>query len=649
MNIFRTDTTFGSILVPLMETMFLKFKVVLWIIILTGCASTAQTSLPELNFRSDFDLFSGPPLSDKYGDVSSVKVVFDLESQLLFFVNSTLYRYHHDFCRDQLFYTYGLAHFNEVNYTNHRQQRFLLGTINYFESLDQYALEISTSDFMPLQRLLELYKRVSDASFMKDKLAILVNSSRLQRAQVYLESYAPVVHPSEIYKNLTYQAVSKQRAYGRLRFVNDLDEEMDDLKPTDIIVINETPVYLPLVAGIIVTEFQTPLSHLTLLGQNRKIPICAYKLAYQNSDLKDLENQMVRFSVGVDTLTVERSNGSDKISTRKRREIKLKYNLTIDSIMNIESVTRKSYKAVGNKAANFAILYRLSQKGRFKTPESAFVIPFYFYDRHLATSNAQPLIDKLLLHDSLRLNTDSLRFYLQRIRNEIKQTPMDVRLLVKVKSRILYLGDYRRMRFRSSTNAEDARGFSGAGLYSSKTGILMDSTKPIDKAIKKVWASMWSFEAFSEREYYRMNHRQAYMGVLVHRSFPDEQVNGVAITKNLYRKDYDGFVVNAQIGEESVVKPSQYVVSDQFVCYPESRPRDISVDVITTSSLNNGELVMTETEIQLLANQLEIIKEYFHYHAQVAKPYFDFGMDVEFKLDGETRQLYIKQARLYND
>lgn len=58
---------------------------------------------------------------------------------------------------------------------------------------------------------------------------------------------------------------------------------------------------------------------------------------------------------------------------------------------------------------------------------------------------------------------------------------------------------------------------------------------------------------------------------------------------------------------------------------------------------------MSENEIQLLANQLDLIKKYFFHHTFTTKSYLEFGLDVEFKLEGKNRMLYIKQIRLYNN
>ncbi|MBO6518316.1 MAG: hypothetical protein JJ975_17410 [Bacteroidia bacterium] len=632
-----------------MKTYVLKCKLLWCLVFLAACGSTAQTSLQKLETWSEFQRFSGPPLSAKYGHVSSVKIVYDLEREQLHFINSSLFRYHIDFCRDVLMYQHSLEHFNMVNYGNHRRQRFLLGTINYFETLDTYALELSTSDHMSLKRLLHFYDLVKHSVYF-EKFSILLNNLRLQSGSTYLESEAAVLHPDEIYKNLNLQVVSKGQTYGRLRIVSNFKDEKKTFKPQDVLVLNETPLYLPRVAGIIVTEFQTPLSHLTILGQNRKIPICAFKTALQNEHLQALNGSFVRFQVRSDTFLVESAKRKNQ-EKKRPRSVKLKYDLTVDSLITIDNVSKHMSKSIGNKAKNFAVLKRLSTNLGYKTPESAFVIPFFYYDQHVQQTGTQRLIDTLLNAERVRDNLDSVEYYLKKIRKRIKKGTLDNGLLVDVNNRIVALGPYRRMRFRSSTNAEDARGFSGAGLYTSKTGIVGDSSKPIDKAIKKVWASLWSLEAFLERDYFGIDHSEAFMGILVHRSFPNESVNGVVITKNLYRRDYHGFVVNAQWGEESVVKPKPGVVCDQFICYPDDVETEgrAPIDIIALSNIGNGVLAMTQFEIQQLANDLESVKDYFFKHSFSGRSYWDYGLDVEFKIDGVNRQLYLKQARFYND
>jgi pyruvate, water dikinase len=614
--------------------------------------SYPQSFLQKLADKADFDKLSGLPLEDKYGRVSAVKVVFDLNSGDLYFINSKNYKYHNEFCSDQLNYLQDLAYFNEVNYSDSPARRFLLANINFFETLNVYALEITPVDLMPVPLILELYKNVSNACFFGGELKMLINCSRLQAGTDQFENRIPLLNASEIYKNLDYQCISRNSAYGILRFVDDPDQVNNQLSPMDIIVIKETPVALPRVAGIIVTEFQTPLSHLTILGQNRKIPISAYKKAFEDETLRALENQKVHYSVDGNSFHIERAEEIIK-SAGRRKPIKLEYDLSVDSLVSIPNMGKKAYRYAGNKASNFGILYKLSKRASFKTPETAFVIPFFFYDRHLEESGTSELINRLASDKSILANTDSLQLMLKKIRRSILDAPVDSALIASVSKKIRSLGNDTVLRFRSSTNAEDAKGFSGAGLYTSKTGILQNGNQSIEKAIKQVWASIWSYQAFMEREYFNIDHREVFMAILVHRSFPEEAVNGVAITKNLYRPDYYGFVVNAQLGDESVVKPDSGTICDQFICYPDQTEsiykNKNTVDIITLSNLNNEKPVMTDAEIQNLANTLEKIKRYFYARSRSSRPYLDFGLDIEFKLNGENRELYLKQVRLYND
>jgi pyruvate, water dikinase len=631
-----------------------KIRLIEFFFLMISVNIYAQSSIDELKNKDQFFRLSGLPLSEKYGQVSSVKVVYDLETKKIYFINSKYFKYHHEFCNSQLFNSdLDLEYFNKENYSDSPDRRFLLANINYFESPDIFALEISPVDLMTDDQIVFLYDIICQKSFLGSKLKLLINSSRLQTHEQILNSRIPVITAESIYKNIDYQAISKYSSNGTLRFISDLNGAIDELTPDDIIVINETPLYLPEVAGIIVTEMQTPLSHLTILGQNRRIPICTWKSAFTDGDLLSLENRKIYFKVQGDNFTVKPADNC-RSSKRKFRKISLKYDLSVDSLVDVKHMNDKAYRYCGNKASNFGILYKISKKAGFKTPENAFVIPFYFYNEHIKNSEAGMLIDSLLRNKGSFIgNNDSLKYILTSIREAIMETPIDESLVESVKGKIRSQDEFTSFRFRSSTNAEDTKGFSGAGLYSSKTGVSIRSKKSIENAIKSVWASLWSYNAFMEREYYNIDHRDVYMGILVHRSFPSEDVNGVAITKNIYRDDSFGFVVNAQKNDEKAVKPGSGITCDQFICYPDNSDNIYksknAVDIITVSNINDGKLVMTDSEIQDLANQLEIIKQFFYRHSHTSKTYINYGLDIEFKLDGENRDLYIKQVRIYND
>ena len=95
---------------------------------------------------------------------------------------------------------------------------------------------------------------------------------------------------------------------------------------------------------------------------------------------------------------------------------------------------------------------------------------------------------------------------LEKIRDTIKISPLNDNLLANVLNKMNSDTRFTSYRFRSSTNAEDLNGFNGAGLYSSYSGKLNHVKKTPQKAIKKVWASLWNFNAFEERDYFKINH-----------------------------------------------------------------------------------------------------------------------------------------------
>jgi len=629
----------------------MHWSFILPIFILISCASNSQNE-KVLHSKEQFQQWSSKPLYQKYGQVSSLKIVYDNKTKKLHFVSSEEFEYHYEFCMKRLGFPNDLGAFNDEMYSGETDRHFLLANINYYQALDKYTLEIGPSDRMSKKQLKLLFKEVQKEVFFADNLYLMLNTAHIISVMKG-DSEIPSITPSEIYNGQKYQPISKYHSFGRLRVINDWEKERDSIQPTDIIIIDDIPAVFPLVQGVIVTQFQTPLSHVTLLGQNRKIPICAHTNIFGMKSILEMNGQVVSFTVEQDTFKMEKSDVSLNNIWQQGTPIKLGINTRIDSLIPVELLDDKLSHVVGCKAANFGELYKYSKKVNFKTPESAFAVPFFYYDQHVSKSGAQQKIEALLTKNNRSRNAAEIQKDLKEIRELIQTTEVNAALLKNVERMILKSGDFRRMRFRSSTNAEDREGFSGAGIYESETGEIGNPIKPIDLAMVKVWASLWSYNAFMEREAFNIDHSTVAMGILVHRSFPDEAVNGVAITSNLYRDDYLGFVVNAQLGDESVVQPSSEIKCDEFICYPDETvsvygKSDSGIDIINYSSLNNGQLVMTEAEIQNLANVLELIKRKYLRSHYTRETYFNFALDVEFKLDKETRQLYVKQMRVYN-
>ncbi|NJM78386.1 MAG: hypothetical protein HC852_24655 [Acaryochloridaceae cyanobacterium RU_4_10] len=203
------------------------------------------------------------------------------------------------------------------------------------------------------------------------------------------------------------------------------------------------------------------------------------------------------------------------------------------------------------------------------------------------------------------------------------------------------------IRCRSSTNNEDLEGFNGAGLYDSYTH--REDEGHIEKSIKQVWASLWNYRAFEEREFYRIDHFTTAMGVLVHPNFDDELANGVALTRNIFDPNWEGYYVNVQVGEALVTNPEAGAVPDEFLVMrtlTSVNPPTFANETIFirhSNLIEQGKQVLTDDQIELLTQQMRAIQAHFQavYQRQDDPT---FAMDIEFKIDGNG-QLAIKQAR----
>ena len=194
-------------------------------------------------------------------------------------------------------------------------------------------------------------------------------------------------------------------------------------------------------------------------------------------------------------------------------------------------------------------------------------------------------------------------------------------------------------RYRSSTNNEDLPGFNGAGLYDSKSQRPDEDEEDLAKSLKEVYASLWNFRAFIERDFHRIDHLAAKMGVLVHPSYQDELANGVAVSFDPIRSQKGSYYVNTQVGENLVTNPDAHSVPEEILLH-----RDGGYTVLGTSNqVPPGQLLMSNNQLTQLGRHLTVIHDHFAGLYNSA-PGESFAMEIEFKITSDNI-LAIKQAR----
>lgn len=605
----------------------------------------------QITSAADFNALKGEPLSQNYANIECVKLVYDLRSNRLYYVQSKKYRWHYDFISRVLGCTDDLTTFNRYNYSTGPERTYILATLNYNTSTKRYFLQFAPPDQLNKTLIRKIYSKIGETFEPEKHIKVLINTTSLQLLKAELTTEFPVINSDELFKNQSYQAICNGQAQGELLFIH-----ADSINPVTsyknkIIILEGNSNNLPLCAGVICNTYQTPLSHIALLTQNRRTPCAFQKAVHLKTEFRKLQHQWVKLTVSDTTLQLHPVTKNENAKTKKP-VLQLLWDTVYCQVTPIASISLKETHRYGAKTCNLSELYRFQKKNTtFDLPRYAFGIPLAFYIAHLKRAGVWTTVQHLNnLPDSVALTQ------LKKIRKAIKQTPVSKELLTELHQKLcLPHPEIKKWRFRSSSNAEDLDQFNGAGLYDSESGSFTDTLHSIEKAIQKVWASLWTNRAYNERRFFNINNQHVGMGLLVHPTIDHEVVNGVAITKNLYRKGYvTGFVINLQKGEESVVSPKSDVIAEQFVTYID-KEYDLylnasAIDWITMSSLNPGKSLLNLEEIKQLSILLKQIKTHFYYKQRLfSKTDFkDFALDIEFKFLPEIngkRRLYLKQVR----
>ena len=496
--------------------------------------------------------------------------------------------------------------------------------------------------YLPFSFVARSYRLLAaNLPLLKDNLAYNITNSALQSSQadlpLFRASRIPLVFDEDILLETDFLALNPGEGYGRLQVL----EPDDRPHPRDVVLYEALPNELPRVAGIISTVPQTPLSHVNLRAVQDGIPNAFIRDILDDPDIAPLLGGFVRYKVTeegweLSAATPEEVEAHYEASRPSRAQTP-EFDLSVKEITPLSEIGFEDWTAFGVKAANLAVLRTLSfPEG---TVPDGFAIPFYFYDEFMKTHGFYDDVKEMLADEDFQTDFEEQDDRLDDLRDDIKDADTPQWIIDALTAMHATFPERTSLRYRSSTNNEDLPGFNGAGLYDSKTQHPEETEEDgIDKSLKQVFASLWTFRAFTEREFHRIDHLAAKMGVLVHPNYKDELANGVAVSFNPI-SDRDGYYLNTQLGEDLVTNPEAHSVPEELLLY-----RFGDYNILGTSNLvEPGELLMSDTQLTQLREHLDVIHEHFKrlYNPATGDP---FAMEIEFKITSENI-LAIKQAR----
>lgn len=513
-----------------------------------------------------------------------------------------------------------------------------------------YTFEFDLPKHHPFERIKLAYDLLQDhGPLLRHRLVYhpmqrAVEQHRSERAR-YETVRLPVIQTEELYSNIGFLPLHTAESFGRLRRMSP-DERPN---PRDIVICEVLPNEMPRVAGIVSAALQTPLSHVNLRAIQDNVPNAYIKGAAENETIRRLIGQYVFYRVAEDGFEIREATleevNAHHAAARPLEPRVPERDLSVTQIRPLADITFGDASSVGVKAANLATLRRLEVARGF-TSEAApdgFAVPFHYYDAFMKHNGFYEEARTMRSTPGFRGDTETRDAALARFRRMIKKGRVPEWMASELGNLHRAFPPRTSLRCRSSTNNEDLPGFSGAGLYDSFTH--HPDEGHLSKSIKQVFAGLWTFRAYEEREFFRVDHFATAMGVLVHPNFSDERANGVAVSEDIVYQTAGNmgrmYYVNAQVGEDLVTNPSEQSVPEELLISPRF-PRD---DMIMRSSnrVESGVRVLEPAHVAQLRVRLKTIHRAFRSLYGKA-PDAPFAMEVEFKVTTDD-ELVIKQAR----
>lgn len=679
----------------------------------------ANTIEAEELFRSMAEDGSG------FGAAGRVmKFLFDVRGNSVYFINANYelangsvpdyVKYHYDFAVKVLNVSIGLDEFNRQTYFV-ENKTWYAGTMNSYEQKPGmpplYAIQLYPDDVAYEDGILYLVVAIAAAFRIPNRPYAFVAAGPQQTCstigpQLNQLGYQ-AMNISELLAGVTYLPLNPGEAWGFLRL---FPSNQHSLTPMDIPYFAELPLDLSVVAATITVAFQDVTSHVNLKSKERGTP----NMMLRDPSLIDAYADMPIH------LVVSRTNFSVTLSTAQEVEQKLKDRLAtpwqwlpsapyeklvwFDDMCPVLNANCTGNGVIfGGKASMLGFLVRvfgrLEEKGSISSQLGYDLVPYgwgvplSWYEDLVNNNTSLKSALSQLVSAAMNANADTnLTGLSQTVQSLFYHATVPPEQMSEMVAHVASLKGMvqqklKKLKVRSSANAEDIIGFDGAGLHDSFGVKLKDKDLPdhsckvvfkggaitkltvvpatLQCAMKASFASLWNVRAVEERTFSRIDHRSALMGLAIVPAYDTESsvaANGVIITRAINQR-LMAYTVSVQQGNNLVTNPDPGTIAQSTIAVFSDldRPPSLTVTRFAVPVANGTALstsVISDAEMSLvvkLAMMVEIsyCKAKSGYNTNVPCSYVAFDPDKTRSLDIEFKylkngQFVIKQAREFH-
>ncbi len=584
-------------------------------------------------------------------------------------------KYHYYFAKKHLALPDTIDQFNASTYFT-ASKKFLAGTVQTYVWDDKpvFGVQLYPQDVIKGKAALDATKIVAaKLKIAGAKFAFVATGN-----QQTTEDVAPAFTTSGILRlsleqilgSVNFIPMHLGEAWGYLRI---FPQNQDGITATDIVVFDELPLDLTVVAGTVTKAFQDANSHVNLKSKERNTPNSVLRDASPtNALLAPWADKPVHMIVKADGLVFEPTTDAviaQKLAAKLNKpwlaiswdkfDKTTSYDAMCATSPNASSCLAESRK-YGSKAANLSflahkkVLGRASQVGTtsqklgYDLVPKGFGIPLQFYVDLVDFPANKMLKDKLAAlvtkEKAGTLSAAERVALLQEVQALFYKAKFPPGNLAKIKaSMAAVLPGIKKVKVRSSANAEDIEGFDGAGLhdsYSAKpekmdnaeescvreeetedegegAGVETKSKmKPQTLAcgIKGVYASMWNKRAIEERSFARIDHATIAMGISVLPAYDFESPvvgNAVVVTRVINSSEIFGYTLSLQRGNNLVTNPTPGTWSETTIAAIGlgAEPTTLTVTRFAKPSKDGAPLTVPVMDKAKVLQLVNLIKE----------------------------------------